>query len=417
MPSLIDSAPSLPPSSPAPRPSKRSPVHTPLLQSIDTSPASIEAYQRRQEAFRLPKAPFVQGFSDADIFGIRIPVSDAEGRAENVGFRTRGTGHGRRRGDAARETVPADQENGLGERVAEPSKASTWIREGPARPLGELRLSLGTENTMDVDSSLSLDEEDSFAVGTRGGGMKRRVRDGPGSESDGERKFSAEYPPSPRKSPVKRLFFRQLTGEGGDADSAYGSGTHSFDEAEGDVEESFLGVMAGTSTSRKGKGVVTTMEPTKRTRMETTLEAEPLGEMPPFERVERPSRPRRSLMRRRRTTVHEDMTLPKVDAGTRITKGEPRRVGSGSSLSSVEEAAVVAEAQSPRKSGRPSVRREASLREVRGTPREAEEQRQRTTEERMWEACGKDVARWNKGDFSSGAVGGLAKGLEVLCRW
>ncbi|KAG8625848.1 hypothetical protein KVT40_006249 [Elsinoe batatas] len=390
--------------------SKRSAVHTPVLQSIDTSPASIDAFKRLQPA--PTTSAFVQGLGGegnlggADIFGISIPIpQDQEQveRRENMRFRTK-----RARGSAG-GLGGENGENGneyTGAMMGEPSKAPVWVRDGSKRPLGEMRIDVSAGNVDDsLDDSAEI-QEDPFNTG--GKVRARKPRDEPrwsASSSEGERNFSREYPPSPKKSPVKRLLFKtDGRPRGLDFDSTYGSVNASQDEAEAEEEDSFLGGMASGFMQRRGKG---------KEVQQAEEEDEP-AELQHFQRIERP-RARRSLMRRRRTTVHEDpITSPKVDSISRITKADPKRVGSGSSLSSVEEAAVVREvAGKPR----PGLPRRTSLMELGHTPRKAEKKRVAVMEKQMWEACGRDMAKWNRGDFSNGAVSGLAEGLAVACRW
>ncbi|TKX24005.1 hypothetical protein C1H76_3943 [Elsinoe australis] len=422
------------------RAGKRSAVHTPVLQSIDTTPASIEAHQRREEmaAAQIPKRAFVQNFPEGDIFGIRIPPQAAQPtRTENHRFRTRSNlSGGRASNNNDSSELQGDQENDteMEAPVPEPSKTPAWIRTGPARPLGEMRIdpraSLNLDDSMDLDSSFNLGPHTDHDPFNSQSNIASNRNNGEGSSSSsldgsggGQRKISREYPPSPKKSPVKRLLFKAPTSRGLDLDSTYSSMHNSYDEKEQEDEEdgetSFLGSMATNFMHRRSRQPkAPTPAPVQAEEMEQPTE------MPHFERTERPVRPRRSLMRRRRTTIHEDpITSPKLDAGTRVNKPEPKRVGSGSSLSSVEEAAAVAEVESlgteadSAKGAQGMLKKERSLREVEETPRRAEQKRVQTMEEKMWDACGRDVRRWNRGDFSSGTVGGLAKGLEVVCRW
>ncbi|KAF2223060.1 hypothetical protein BDZ85DRAFT_262908 [Elsinoe ampelina] len=401
---------STPPISAPSAPAKRSAVHTPVLQSIDTSPASIDAFKRLQPA--PATGTFVRGFGgegnpgSGDIFGISIPIpqdhEQAE-RRENMRFRNK-----RARGSAG-GLGKQNRENGseyMDAVMGEPSKAPVWVRDGSKRPLGEMRIDVSAGNVDDsLDDSAEI-QEDPFNTGRKI--RARKPRDEPrwsASSSEGERNFSREYPPSPKKSPVKRLLFKtDGRPRGLDFDSTYGSVNASQDEAEVGEEDSFLGGMANGFMQRRGKGK----------EIQPAEEEDEPAELQHFHRIERP-RARRSLMRRRRTTVHEDpITSPKVDSTSRITKPDPKRVGSGSSLSSVEEAAVVQEVAGKTRPGLP---RRTSLMELEDTPRKAEKKKVAVMERQMWDACGRDTARWNRGDFSSGAVNGLAEGLVVACRW
>lgn len=380
-------------------------VHTPVLQSFDTSPASIQAFQRQQD-FAAQKSrvssltamgrSFVQGPVDGDIFGIRIPAP--------VGTSTPVMAQrGHRRGmdldssefelSGTRRTSNENRQRGvmMMDNI-EPRKTPAWIRQGPPAPLGEMRMD--PRASLDFDSS-ALDNSEqldhSMDVGDEG----------------------MEWPPSPKKSPVKRkLVFRATADEnmGGsqqrnedmfmDVESSF---VQTADAEEDEGEDSLL--MNRTSRQHNIAGPSRSLRP-QETDQPTAL--------PQFNPARPAARPRKSLMRRRRTTVHEDpITSPRLDPSNRISK--PGSSSSSSSLASSGSEASLhalnavfghARQDEPEKGVRSAGSgKQVGLVETDETPRKGEARRLSDLECKLWDACGGELDRWNAGEFGMGLVG------------
>lgn len=359
-------------------------IRTPMLHGLDSSSASIDSFKPQQEPGHGRLRPFVQGSVDGDIFGTRLPPTrSSSDRPENKPFSQQAYLDS---SDLMDDHMASHAEND--DSILPPQSPAKrtpgWIRTGQPMPLGQMRMedpraSLDLDSTFDINASI-----DPFNSRDIPQNEWKRRKVSADSDSSSSRQISREWPPSPKKSPIKRKLQFQQPPQLGQSTPA--AGPHlKADELDHDHdEESFLADLHNRRQPTKlHDPFVAADEQAKELHDFSHITARPQP------------RQRRSLMRRRKPTqVHEDPASPQVDT----LSGE--KESNASEQSSEDESAPTLAGHGQWSFGRGLVDAD--------TPNRAEVRRRGKIEEKLWTACGGNVERWNRGDFGDGSGLGLA---------